>query len=281
MMRRVIPALAAATIAAVAAAAAGSDTTPEILLSRQLAEREHLRVGDVVDLCRGATCSEPRRFRVSGTYEPVPDPMRFAQERLEARVHLPDLEALMPPSATGPAVTAINVKLRNPASGAPFAQEVQQRMPGLLARATSAPDERTSTFAVLERFHLAIAIVTVIGSGVFLLALMVMLVDERRETVATLRLIGLTRARLLTQVLVEGGLIAVAGALVGVALAMTSEPAFNRFFQWRYDTALVFLRITPPIVARSVLLAVPVGVLASAAAAWTFLRRESLSEVGR
>ena len=113
---------------------------------------------------------------------------------------------------------------------------------------TSAPDERTATFAVLDRFHLAIAIVTVIGSGAFLLALMVMLVDERRETMATLRLIGFTRARLLRQVLIEGGLIAVAGALFGIAFALAAEPAFNRFFQWRYDTALVFLRITPAIV---------------------------------
>ena len=37
-------------------------------------------------------------------------------------------------------------------------------------------------FVVLERFHLAIAIVTIIASTVFLLALTVMLVDERRAT---------------------------------------------------------------------------------------------------
>ncbi|PYQ47262.1 MAG: hypothetical protein DMF78_24180, partial [Acidobacteria bacterium] len=69
---------------------------------------------------------------------------------------------------------------------------------------------------------------------------MVMLVDERRDTMAILRLIGLSRRRILAQVLVEGMLIAVVGAVFGVALAAVLETGFNRFFQWRYDTALVF-----------------------------------------
>ena len=258
-------------------------TVPEMLVSRQLLEREHLSIGQVVELSRDAAGSSARRFRIAGSYEPVPDPMRFAQQRLEARVHLPDLQALEPDraGAVGGALTGINVTLADPASAPAFAAEVERRLPGLAARATAATDERSSTFAVLERFHLAIAIVTVVGSGAFLLALMVMLVDERRETVATLRLIGLTRARLLSQVLAEGAIIACAGAAFGIAFALATEPAFNRFFQWRYDTPLVFLRITPSIVLRSVLMAVPVGMLASAAAGWTILRHRSLMQVGR
>lgn len=282
-MRHTITAAVALAVAAASLAWSATDRVPDVLLSRQLAEREHLSVGDTVELSADPSGTGARTFRVAGTYEPVPDPMRFAQERLEARVHLPDMAPLAAAARPGAVdwITGINVKLADPDASATFARDVERRMPGLIARPTTAPDERTSTFAVLDRFHMAIAIVTVIGSGVFLLALMVMLVDERRETVATLRLIGLTRARLLSQVLVEGGLIAVAGALVGVAFAMASQPAFNRFFQWRYDTALVFLRITPAIVARSILLAVPVGLLASVAAAWTFLRHDTLTRVGR
>ena len=49
-------------------------------------------------------------------------------------------------------------------------------------------------FAVLERFHLAVAIVTVLGSTAFLLALMVMRAEERRETVGIIRLIGISPA---------------------------------------------------------------------------------------
>lgn len=246
---------------------------PDVLVSRQLFDREHLRIGQVVELAADAAAAAATRFRVAGVYEPVPDPMRFGQPRLEARVHLPDL-----PDAT---ISTINVQLADPNAAPAFAADVSRRLPGLTARATSAPDQRASTFAVLDRFHLAIAIVTIIGSGAFLLALMVMLVDERRETMTTLRLIGLTRGRLLTQVLVEGGLIAAAGVVFGVAFALATQPAFNRFFQWRYDTALIFLRITPAIVARSALIALPIGMLASAAAGWTFLRHRTLTRIGR
>ncbi len=263
--------------AAVVGLAAEPDTAqagvPAMLVSRQLLEREHLSVGDVVELARDAAGAGPQRFRIEGVYEPVPDPMRFAQERFEARIHLPDLNDT--------AITSINVVLDDPSSAAAFAADVTRRLPGLTARATSAPDERASTFVVLERFHLAIAIVTVIGSGAFLLALMVMLVDERREMMTTLRLIGLTRGRLLLQVLIEGAFIAGAGVAFGAGFALAVEPAFNRFFQWRYDTALVFLHVTPSIVARSAAIALPVGMLASAAAGWTILRHRTLTRIGR
>jgi putative ABC transport system permease protein len=155
------------------------------------------------------------------------------------------------------------------------------RLPTIAARPTSAADDRTTTFIVVERFHLAIAIVTVIGSAVFLLALMVMLVDERRTTVGTLRLLGFTRRRILVQVMVEGALIAAAGAAAGILFAVVVQGAFNRFFQWRYDTTLIFLRITPTVVWRSLLLAVPLGIAASVIASWTLLRQQILGLVRR
>jgi ABC-type lipoprotein release transport system permease subunit len=116
---------------------------------------------------------------------------------------------------------------------------------------------------------------------VFLLALMVMLVDERRATVGILRLIGFTRRRILLQVFSEGALIALAGTAFGILFALSAQRFFNEFFQWRYDTALVFLRITPRVVAQSVLLAVPLGILASVIASWTLLRQQLLSLIRR
>ncbi|MEO7276002.1 MAG: ABC transporter permease [Vicinamibacterales bacterium] len=257
---------------------------PEILLTRQLLDARGLKVGDVVQLSTDASGTHARRFRVAGAYEPAPDPMRFAQPRFEVRMHLPDLVGLKAnPADPGSfeTVSAINVALNDKSAAAAFATDVAARLPGAVARPTSAPDDRTSTFVVLERFHLAIAIVTVIGSAVFLLALMMMLVDERRATVGILRLIGLTRGRILAQVFAEGALIAVAGAVFGVIFALASQGAFNRFFQWRYDTSLVFLRVTPQVVLQSVAMAIPLGILASVAASWTLLRRELLALIRR
>src|SRR5918996_1077547 len=87
---------------------------PSILISRQLAESRELRIGDIVRLSADRVGNGARPFRIAGVYEPTPDPMRFAQPRLEARLHLPDLIALSAdPSdpASSESVTAINVEL--------------------------------------------------------------------------------------------------------------------------------------------------------------------------
>jgi putative ABC transport system permease protein len=257
---------------------------PEILLSRQLMASRGLQVGDTISLSEHASGERQRRFRIAGVYEPTPDPLRFAQQRLEARLHLPDLLALTADEAdpqSADAITAINVKLKRADDAEAFARDAAARLPGIVARPTRAPDQRTSTFVVIERFHLAIAIVTVLGSAVFLLALMVMLVDERRGTVGVLRLIGFTRRRILIQVLAEGALIAVAGAAGGILFAYLSEGLFNRFFQWRYDTALVFLRITPAVVWQSLVFALPLGIAASILASWALLRQNLLTLIRR
>jgi len=270
--------------AALMSAGQPAPAIPGILVTRQLMEARGLSVGDVVRLSRESSGANARAFRIDGVYEPTPDPLRFAQPKFEVRMHLPDLSSLVAdPLDPGSleTVTAVNVALTQPADAAAFARDVAARLPGAVARPTSAPDDRTSTFVVLERFHLAIAIVTVVGSAVFLLALMVMLVEERRGTVGILRLIGFTRQRILLQVFAEGAVIAVAGAVAGVLFALASERFFNRFFQWRYDTALVFLRITPRVALQSVAMAIPLGILASLIASWTLLRQQLLMLIRR
>jgi putative ABC transport system permease protein len=253
---------------------------PAILVSRQLLAAEHLRLGDVVSLSSDPTGARPREFRIAGTYEPVPDPAHLGAVPLEARLHLPDLLALTADPAdplSGESVESINVKLVRPGDAAAFTRELGARVPGLAIRETAAPGGNDVTFVVLDRFHLAIATVTVVASSIFLLALMVMLVDERRDTVAILRLIGVRRRRIFGQVVAEGLVIAIAGAVFGVLLAIALESGFNRFFQWRYDTALVFVRVTPAIAARAVSVAVPLGIAASVAASWGLLRRGALT----
>jgi ABC-type lipoprotein release transport system permease subunit len=82
-------------------------------------------------------------------------------------------------------------------------------------------------------------------------------------------------------VFAEGAVIAVGGAVAGVLFALASEGFFNRFFQWRYDTALVFLRITPRVALQSVAMAIPLGILASLIASWTLLRQQLLTLIRR
>ncbi len=219
-----------------------------------------------------------REFRVAGIYEPEPDPIELNASRHEARLHLPDLLDMLAEPGAPPAeeVSAISVKLVAPSDAQEFSRDVVARFPGVFAdRTTDALG--VGTFVVLERFHQAIALVTIIASTVFLLALTVMLVDERRETVGILRLIGLSSRRVLFQVFLEGLVIAVAGAVFGLLLALTSESLINAYFQWHYDTTLVFVRVTTNVWLQCFAIAVPLGAGASVAASWTLLRRHVLS----
>lgn len=265
---------------------------PEILISRQLAESEGLSVGSIVRLAPRADVSSASEFRIAGIYEPTPDPARLGSLPREVRLHLPDLLDLArrhsPPGAgqyVEPAgaesVDGINLALTRPDDVDAFVRDVNARVPGVLAVRADQAGDAVGTFAVLERFHYAIAAVTIVAATVFLLALTIMLVDERRETVGVLRLIGLPVRRILMQVLIEGVLVAAMGAVFGLLLALLSEGLINRFFQWRYDTALVFVGITPRIAVLCVWIAVPLGATATVVASWALLRRNALRLVRR
>jgi putative ABC transport system permease protein len=275
--------LACAALAAFAATLHGDDpasSRPTILVTRQLAEAQQLRVGDEVALSNDPGGARPQTFRIAGIYEPTPDPMRLGAARLEVRLHLPDLLDLTANPADPidlETVDAVNVALADPQGGREVARRLVSTLPGAAVQRTGNEGNRAAPFVVLERFHLAIAIVTVLASSVFLLALMLMLVEERRATVGILRLIGFRRVRILQHVLAEGVVIALAGAIAGIVLSLVMEGGINRFFQWRYDTALVFVRITPAVALRSLAIAVPLGVAAIVASSWSLLRRDGLA----
>jgi ABC-type lipoprotein release transport system permease subunit len=267
-----------------ASAIAQEPQPPPILITRQLAATEGLAVGDRVQLAADEAGTRAQEFRIAGIYEPTPDPARLGAVPREVRLHLPDMLALTRSDDTPIGteyVDSINISLRDPADADAFARDLNARMPGIFARPTTAPTDETGAFVVLERFHYAIAAVTIAAATVFLLALTIMLVDERRETVGVLRLIGLPVRRILSQVLLEGVLIAATGAAFGLVLALASEGLINRFFQWRYDTALVFVRITPDVAALCVSIAVPLGAAATVTASWALLRRSGLRLVRR
>ena len=261
------------------AASAQDETLPDVLVSRQLAESEGLTVGEVIRLAGDASGTGVRDFRVAGIYEPTPDPSRLGQVPRAVRLHLPDLLEMTRPAdvpAGAEYVASVNVSLVDPNDASNFSNDVNARLPGVLALPSGEAAGSAGAFRVLQRFHLAIAVVTIVAATVFLLALTIMLVDERRETVGVLRLIGLPVRRILVQILLEGLLVASVGAAFGLVLALLSQHLINQFFQWRYDTALVFVRITRDVALTCVAIAVPLGAAATVTASWALLRRGGL-----
>ena len=281
---RLLAVIAVVLVAGHFAVLAQTPTPADILISRQLAESEQLSVGDVVRLATASNGADARTFRIAGIYEPTPDPQRLGAVPREVRLHLPDLLDMTrtpeQPVGTEP-VDGINVLLRSGTDADAFAGDVNARLPGVGAVRSDQAGNAVGTFTVLERFHYAIAAVTILAATVFLLALTIMLVEERRETVGVLRLIGLPSRRILTQILLEGLLVSAAGTIFGLLLAVGSETLINRFFQWRYDTALLFVGITPRVALICVWIAIPLGAIATVAASWTLLRRNGLKLVRR
>jgi putative ABC transport system permease protein len=257
--------------------AAQDDAPRAVAVSRHLAEAEGLTVGSLVQLSATVDGSDAGEFVVVGIYEPTPDPARLGVVPREVRLHLPDLLALTT-SRQAPArsLGTVNIALVDPADAGRFARDLNARLPGIRAMPAAGAAGSTGLFLVLERFHFAIALVTVVAATAFLLALTVMLVDERRNVVGVLRLIGLPVHRILTQLVIEGTMVATTGAAIGLLVAWSSQGLLNRFFQWRYDTTLWFVRITPDVAATCVAIAVPLGIAATVVTSWALLRRQAL-----
>src|SRR5687768_775797 len=172
--------VAAVLMAATAHALAQSSSTddpPDILISRQLAAARAIHVGDVVRVSRDHAASSTHAFRVAGIYEPTPDPTRINAAKYEARFHLLDLLA---PAGnpddpmTTDNVDAISTAVRPGVDPTAYARTLAGRVPGISAHPVADLSTQANLYVVLERFHLAIAVVTIVASTVFLLALAVM-----------------------------------------------------------------------------------------------------------
>ena len=80
-------------------------------------------------------------------------------------------------------------------------------------------------FDLLNAFLLGIGAISLVVAGVAILNVMLMSVNERREEIGVLRAVGVQRIDVLRTILVEAGLLGVAGGLAGVGLAVVGTAA--------------------------------------------------------
>ncbi|HEX5724249.1 MAG TPA: FtsX-like permease family protein [Longimicrobiaceae bacterium] len=254
------------TLALAAALAQQPAPAPEILVERRLAAAAALRPGDTVRVRAIASQAAPRPFVVAGVFERAADPSRIARNEYEVRLHLPDLEALLP---TADRVDRFAVALAPGARPDRAARWIEGVVFGTRAYDSDALAGRSSaTFAVVSRFHDAIGVVTILASAIFLLCVMVIRVDERRRDMAVLRLIGIGRGTVFRAIVLEAVAIAVVGSAAGAALGIVSTRLVNAHYARVYDTTLRFALVTPRIVLLAALLGLALGAAAGALAAW-------------
>ena len=243
---------------------------PEMLVERRLAESVPLAVGDTVRVRALAGTAAPRPFVVAGVFERAADPNRIARNDFEVRMHLPDLEGMLP---TRDRVDRFAVVLAPGADADGAARWIEGVAFGTRAYGSAALAEQTSaTFAVVSRFHDAIGIVTILASAIFLLCVMVIRVDERKRDMGMLRLIGVSRSTVFRAIVLEAIGIAVVGSIMGGGLGLVVARIVNAYYARVYDTTLKFALVTPRIVLLAALLGLALGAVAGALAAWRVVR---------
>jgi putative ABC transport system permease protein len=242
---------------------------PGILIERRLAEDLPAAVGDTV-YAKALGGEIERLFVVEGVFERAADPNRIARNDYEVRFHLPDLEQLL---SDRDRVDRFAVALRPGADPADAARWVESLAFGTQVYEASALADRSSTtFRVVSRFHDAIGLVTMLASGIFLLCLMVIRVDERRGDVRTMRLVGISRRTILSAVVVEAVCIAAAASLLGIGLGALMTRGVNAYFGAFYDTTLDFAILSPRIMGLSLVMGLVLGISAGALAALRIVR---------
>jgi putative ABC transport system permease protein len=258
--------LALATLVALQAA----PPPPGILIDRRLAEDVHLAVGDTVALRPVASESTPQAFTVAGIFERAADPSRIARNEYEIRLHLPDLQAMLPQPDR---VDRFAVALRADTDADSAARWIESIVLGSRAfRTAELAEESSATFRVVSRFHRAIGVVTILASAIFLLCVMIIRVDERRGDMGTLRLIGVSRGTVFRAIVLETIGIAVLGSALGAALGIGISGLVNRYYAGVYDTTLRFALVTPRIAGVAALLGLALGIAAGILAAWRTVR---------
>lgn len=249
-----------------------------IAIERRLAEASGLDVGDTLSV--SSPNGGPRRAAViSAIVEPRADPATILRKEYRVRFHLADLAALLgQPDRIDRAAVLLQPGV-NPDSArvllgrTAFGYELH----GTAALASSS----STTFLVVSRFHRAIAIISVLASAIFLLCLMLLKVDARRQDVAMLRFIGISRRTVFIALLLEAGVIAAVGGVLGIGIAALASATVNAFYQQAFATTLIFSLLTWRTIAEAALLGLALGLGAGALAAWRLVRLPPLTLWGR
>jgi len=235
---------------------------PQLLLEDRTARDLATTIGDTVWVS-GVEATE-RPFVVAGIYRRAADPSTVTLQDYRAILHLPDLQRLL---AAEDRVDRFSVGLRAGADRAGVIATIDRLAFGADALPSEDVAAATSeTFRVVSRFHRALAGITITGSAVFLLCLVVLKIDERRLEGASMRDVGISRRTLFLWMFSETVAMAVIGTAAGLLLGWAGSTVINAYFRGLYSTSLAFARVTPDlallVAAIGLVTGLAVGVLA-------------------
>jgi putative ABC transport system permease protein len=216
---------------------------------------------------------------IAAIYERKADPAEVARREYRIRVHLDQLQQLLD---LDDRVDRFAVGTREGQSIDSALARINHVAFGFRAhKSRDVAVQSSRTFRVVERFHTAIGIITVVASAVFLLCLLLLSVEERRRDIAALRLMGISRATVVRAIVIEAALVSLIGSLLGAGIGWIASLLVNAHFQQLYRTPLVFALLTPQIFAFATGLSLILGIGSGAAAGWRLVKSSPLSLMGR
>lgn len=261
-----------------------------ITIDERLATASGLAVGDSVRLAPMASAPSGQWVRIGAITRRSADPSEIARSEYRVRLHLDQLQSL---TGVGDRIGRFAVRTQESA-GAPRGASGTATGPDSVSAAinamafgfraypaTEVAIETSATFRVVNRFHRAIGIITIVASAIFLLCITLLKVDERRREVGALRLLGLSRATVVRSVMLEASLIALLGSALGAGFGAAASAIVNWHYQGVYATPLTFALVTPEIVVIAVTLSLLLGIVSGYLAAQRLVRTAPLELVGR
>ncbi len=252
-----------------------------IAIDEAFAAAARIGVGDTVSISPrpGSDASAGERIVVGAVYTRSADPSEVARGDYKVRLHLDQLQRI---SGYGDRVDRFAIATTDSADIARTLERVNRQAFGFRAyRSKDIAVETSRTFLVVSRFHRAIGVITIVASSVFLLCIMVLKVEERRRDIAALRLMGISRSSVIQSIVIEAGLVAVLGSVLGVLLGWATSLFVNSHYQALYQTPLEFSILTLPIIAFAVSLSLLLGIAAGIAASWRLVSTPPLALFGR
>ena len=247
-----------------------------IAIDERLAAAATLAVGDTVVIAAAAGAPGDTVV-ISAITRRGADPSEVARSEHRVRVHLDHLQAL---TRGGDRVGRFAVLSRG--EPADVAAAINGSAFGFRAwPAAEVAVETSATFRVVNRFHRAIGVITIVASAIFLLCITLLKVDERRRDIGALRLLGISRASVVRAVVLEAALVALVGSAMGALLGWGASALVNWHYQGVYATPLRFAIVTPGIVLFAVSLSLALGVVSGWLAAQRLVRQAPLELVGR
>jgi putative ABC transport system permease protein len=196
--------LAAASGPGDAPSAADPDFAPPVVINRNMARLDRVRIGDMLTLSAVpepfvVRYAAPRTFRVVGIADFYFD---LATQRSVA-LATPDLRGLQG-RPVGPA-SLILVRMSDPAQTGALVRWIQARAPRVDALSIRGFLDRASTeLTYFRQFSLILGTISLAVSFLLITAIVTLSLGERLGEIAVLRAIGFTRGRIGVLVLLEG-----------------------------------------------------------------------------